>query len=290
MVKKGQGEMSVTLDAEREAVDPAKDHHAADPGRDVVSSVAKAVRLLRALAAIDGEDAGISELALRTGLPKSTTHRVLAELIQEDLAARNGKRYRLGRGWFALQSALSSSEYGRLTEAARRPLADLFETRRACVHLGVLLGSEVLYLEKLTAPGGTRVPTRVGGKMPATCTALGKAMLAHSDMATIRSVLSARPAMRSARSIVVPQLLFDQFTGIRKSGFAYDLEESQPGVFCVAAPVIVSSEVVAAVSLTRMDSDKTLSTDATYVRRAAQKIADALCPLSEWADRPHVTS
>jgi DNA-binding IclR family transcriptional regulator len=259
--------------------------HQLDVEKGVVSSVAKAVRLLKALATF-GEDAGISELALSTGLPKSTTHRVLAELIQEDLAARHGNRYRLGRGWFALQSALSSSEYGRLIDAAKRPMAELFEARRASVHLGVLDGNDVLYLEKLTAPGGTRVPTRVGGRMPATCTALGKALLAHSDVARVRSVLASGPAMRSARSIVVPRLLFDQFTEIRRCGLAYDLEESQAGVFCIAVPVLVSSEVVAAISLTRLDSEKSLSADVSYVRHAAQKIADSLCPLAEWAHSP----
>jgi DNA-binding IclR family transcriptional regulator len=261
------------------AVDRAVPYDEVDGTGDVLSSVAKAARILRALATAKGGDGGVSELALTTGLPKSTTHRVLAELIHEDLVARQGSRYRLGRGWFSLQSALSSSECGRLVDAARKPLADLFETRRASVHLGVLDGDDVLYLEKLTGRGGTRVPTRVGGRMPATCTALGKALLAYSDVARIRSVLSKRLPVRSGRSIVVPQLLLDQLAEIRRCGLAHDLEESQAGVFCVAVPVLLQSEAVAAVSLTRLDSDDALSVDASHVRRAARQIADSLQPM-----------
>jgi DNA-binding IclR family transcriptional regulator len=265
------------------SVDPTEHEDLA--AHDRVSSVGKAVRLLRGLASADGDDAGISELAMNTGLPKSTTHRVLAELMQEELVARSGKRYRLGPGWFSLQSALSSSEYGHLTDAARRPLAELFESRRSCVHFGVLDGGDVLYLEKLTAQGGTRVATGVGGRRPATCTALGKAMLAHSADAGIISSALANPTRQSARSITVPHLLLGQLGEIRRRGIALDLEECQPGVFCVAAPVMIGAKVVAAVSLTRLDSDDQLASDAPFVRRAAQQITDLLRPLPKWRAR-----
>ena len=240
------------------------------------SSIAKAARILRALArALHGE-AGVTELAVASGLPKSTVHRVLAELIQEDMVAHAGSRYRLGPGWYALQLTRNTSDWGDLIEMARAPMEEAFESSGASVHLAVLESGEVLYLEKLTARGGTRVPTRVGGRMPATCTALGKALLAYSDTSVVRSVLSKHLPRASARSIVVPRLLLDQLAEIRAQGYSYDFEESQAGLFCVAAPVIRDGRSVAAISLARIGSSAHMASDRNHACRAARRIADAL--------------
>jgi DNA-binding IclR family transcriptional regulator len=240
------------------------------------SSIAKAARLLRALALAQGGEAGVTELALASGgMPKSTVHRVLAELSQEGMVAHCGSRYRLGTGWHALQLTNNASEWSDLLYAARYPLEEAFEATGASVHLAVLESSEVLYLEKLTGRGGTRVPTRVGARMPATCTALGKALLAHSDTAVIRSVLSQKLPRQSVRSIVLPRLLLDQLVEIRTQGVAYDYEEAQSGMFCVAAPVLRAGRSVAAVSLTRLGSAQ-MATDRGYAMRAARRITEVL--------------
>ena len=247
------------------------------------SSIAKAARLLRALARAEGGEAGVTELALASGLPKSTVHRVLFELIQEDMVARFGSRsrYRLGAGWHALQVTRHASDWGGLLDAARGPLEQAFEASGASVHLAVLESSEVLCLEKLTGRGGTRVPTRVGSRMPATCTALGKALLAHSEVPIVRSVLSKALPRCSARSIVVPRVLLNQLAEVRKHGVAYAFEELQPGLFCVAAPVIMEGRPVAAVSLTRVSLTRVglrsyMVSDREHAARAAHEIAFAL--------------
>lgn len=241
-----------------------------------LSSIAKAARVLRALAAAGDGDAGVTELAGRALLPKSTTHRVLSELIGAGLVGRSGQRYRLGPGWFELQSALSSSEWLQLVDQAKRPLAALFERTGATVHFGVLDGEKVMYLEKLTAKGGTSVSTRVGAHKPVTCTALGKALLAFADPDLVRSVLAKPLPIASRTSIGVPALLARQLAAIRKAGLAYDVEESQPGVHCVAAPVFRNGAAVAAVSVTRVGSRVLPPTDEENVRRAARQIADWL--------------
>jgi DNA-binding IclR family transcriptional regulator len=244
-----------------------------------VSSIAKAARVLRALARAEDGEAGVTDLAVLADLPKSTTHRVLAELIGEGFVCRSGQRYRLGTGWFALlQSALNSSEWLRLVEQARRPLASLFERTGATVHFGVLDGDEVLYLEKLTARGGTAVPTRVGSHMPATCTAVGKALLAYSSREVQLRVLSKPLPRISPRSIALPRLIAGQLDEIRATGLARDLEESQPGVFCLAAPIFRQGVVVAAVSVTRVGSAGFVRSDENEVRLAAKRIEEWLTP------------
>ncbi|UIX29159.1 IclR family transcriptional regulator [Streptomyces sp. GQFP] len=242
-----------------------------------VSSIAKAARVLRALATAGVGELGVTRIALSAELPKSTTHRVLAELIGEGLVAHSGSRYRLGPGWFALQEALSSSEWLQMVERARIPLAELFERTKATVHLGVLDGDRVLYLEKLTASGGTSVPTRVGAHMPASCTAVGKVLLAHSPPDVVRALAAKPLPVLARRSIVTPRLLLAQLEEIRKSGVAYDMEESQAGVFCVAAPVFRAGRAVAAVSVTRVGSRGLTAPDPAEARSAAKQI-------SRWID------
>jgi DNA-binding IclR family transcriptional regulator len=251
---------------------PVDDHGTAN-----LSSIAKAARVLRALALAGDGDAGVTTLASLACLPKSTAHRVLSELVCEGLVSHTEQqRYRLGRGWFELQSALSRSEWVRLADQARRPLAALFERTGATVHFGVLEGDMVLYLEKLTAKGGTAVPTRVGSHLPATCTALGKALLAHADPASVHSILSKPLPVTSRRSVTQPHLLQRQLAEVRTTGTAYDAEESQPGVFCVAAPVFQGRQVVAAVSVTRVNALGLAPGDPAEVRQAARKIAEWL--------------
>ncbi|AIJ21277.1 IclR family transcriptional regulator [Amycolatopsis methanolica] len=239
-----------------------------------LSSIAKAARVLRALALSDEGDAGVSNLAAFAELPKSTTHRVLVELIREGLVARNQQqKYRLGKSWFELQAALSCSEWVRLVEQAKAPLASLFERTGATVHFGVLSDEKIMYLEKLTARGGTSVPTRVGAQMPATCTALGKALLAYSDREVIQSVLSKPLPVVSGRSVAQPRLLLSQLVQARKTGLSFDVEECQLGVFCVATPVFRNGRAVAAVSLTRVGSGGLTAADPVEVRRAAGEIS-----------------
>lgn len=236
-----------------------------------VSSIAKVARVLRALATTDGRNTGVTQIAVASALPKSTAHRILSELIHEGLVAHSGSKYQLGPGWFLLQGALSSSQWMWLVDRAQRPLASLFERTRATVHLAVLHNGQVLYLEKLTASGGTVVPTRVGARMPATCTAVGKVLLAH-DADALERVL-ARPLPVSARgSITAPGLLHRQLDKIRRDGLAFEHEESQAGVHCVAAPIFHDGGVVAAVSVTRVGGHGLEPNDAHAARRAASEI------------------
>ena len=73
--------------------------------------------------------------------------------------------------------------------------------------------------------------------MPAHCTAVGKAMFAHAPMALTRSIVDSGLRRRSPRTILAPNLFLGQLEGVRRRGFARDVEESAVGISCVAAPV-----------------------------------------------------
>jgi DNA-binding IclR family transcriptional regulator len=197
----------------------------------------------------DDVELSLAELVRRTGLPKSTALRLLTELAEWDLVERTPGGFRLGMRLFELGS-LVPRQRG-LREAAAPFLADLFEATHETVHLAILDGTEVMYVQKLDSRSGPKVPSRVGGRLPAHCTGVGKALLAFSPPATLDAVLATGLDRRAPRTVVAPGLLRQELAEIRRRGVALEHEESTVGITCVAAPVLDSGDVaVAAVSIT----------------------------------------
>jgi IclR family acetate operon transcriptional repressor len=224
---------------------------AAQPvAESVQSSASKTLALLEALARIESSTFGVTEVAADIGVPKSTAHRLLKTLEEHGFVARVGSRYRVGGRLFELSEAARWSEYGELRDAAYRPLAWLFERSDAvAVHLAVLSGRDVVYLDKITRPAGTLLPSRIGGRFPATCTALGKAILAFSDKAVVEDVLN-RPLPRATPySVAARRRLLEQLNQTRSTGFSVEREEACHGTICIAAPILHDGEAIAAVSL-----------------------------------------
>ena len=183
----------------------------------------------------DREAMTVSELARRTALPKTTTHRLAGELIRLGLLERADGELRLGLKLFELGQLVPQQRS--LRDAARPVMADLREATRHSVNLGILEGADVVYVDILAGPDSPRLPTRVGGRWPAHATALGKAILAFSDPASVEAVLDAGLSRVSERTIASPELLRQELDRVRESGLAYDFEESRPGLVCVASPV-----------------------------------------------------
>lgn len=219
-------------------------------GGVVQSSASKTLAVLEVLSRSREATVGVTEVAAEVGVPKSTAHRLLKTLEQHGFVGRLGARYRVGGSLFELAEAALWSEYGDLRHVAPAPLNWLFERSDAiAVHLAVLSGPSVLYLDKVTRPAGTRLPSRVGSRFPATCTALGKAMLAFGPAGSVQRVLD-RPMTRATPHSVVHRRQFvDQLRAAVEVGYAVEREESCPGALCVAAPVVREGRAVAAVSL-----------------------------------------
>jgi DNA-binding IclR family transcriptional regulator len=205
--------------------------------RDGLSSVSKALTLLEVMSRADRHAVGVSDLAAAAELPKSTTHRLLKELEARGFVGRLGPKYVMGDRFIQLGEAVWRFEYERTRRAAMPTLSWLFERTGATVHLGTLVGAKVLYLEKITGRGGCAIPSRVGARIPASCTALGKAMLAASPDSSVRPVLRAAIPRRTSLSIGDGGALERELDRVRESGIAYDREEAKPGVFCVGAAV-----------------------------------------------------
>jgi IclR family acetate operon transcriptional repressor len=246
------------------------------------SSASKTLALLEALAHVQGGSFGVTEIAQDIGVPKSTAHRLLKTLEEHGFVARLGSRYRVGGRFFELSEAARWSEHGELRDLAYRPLAWLFERSNAvAVHLAVLSGRDVVYLDKICRPAGTRLPSRVGGRFPATCTGLGKAILAFSERVVVDQVLDQPFVRATPYSIAVRRQFVDHLGQTRSTGFAIEREEACHGTVCVAAPILRDGHAIAALSLSvpTIDVSRFTQTRITSHGRLAAEAAAAVARL-----------
>lgn len=189
----------------------------------------------------------LAQIVRRTGLPRSSAHRMLDRLVQLRWLRRQGRDYELGMRLVELGSLAVHQD--RLHRAALPLLHELHRVTGHAVHLAILDGTDVVYLEKIGGRLSAAIPTRVGGRQPAHCTAVGKAMLAYADAAQLAAVDTVLATRKTKYSLSTATQLRTELDRVRAHGIAYEREESLPGFACVAAPIGNIGEAVAAVSV-----------------------------------------
>ncbi|NYV78835.1 IclR family transcriptional regulator, partial [Streptomyces sp. UH6] len=200
------------------------------------TAVDKALHLMMTLAET-GESIGVSGLARRTGLSKSTAFRLLGILERNAVVEKVGSAYRLGTQLYDLGTrGVYGSSIG-LRERLVPHLAELYESTHETVHLAVLHGTEVVYANKLYGHRPTPCPSRIGSRLPASVTAVGKVLLAF-DPEAAEAVIEGGLHPATAHSITDPVAFRAHLARIRAAGVAEDHEESTPGLSCVAVPVL----------------------------------------------------
>lgn len=186
----------------------------------------------------------LAQIVRRTGLPRSSAHRMLERLVQLRWLRRSGRDYELGMRLVELGSLAVHQD--RLHRAATPLLHELHRATGLVVHLAVLEGSDVVYMDKVGDRMTAAIPTRVGGRQPAHCTAVGKAMLAYAANPDIQVDILPR---KTKYSISTHAQLTAEIAKVHAHGVAFDREESLSGFGCVAAPIGGPGEAVAAVSV-----------------------------------------
>lgn len=218
-------------------------------GRDDRAAVEKAISLLSSFANRATTGVGVSELARRAELSKSTAYRLLGMLERSGVVERVGTDYRLGQRLIDLGIQARSEEADRLREALTPFLADVYELTHETVHLASPEGVDVMYLAKLYGHHPVPSPSRVGARVPAHCTAVGKAMLAY-DAALSEKALTAPLRALTASSLIDPVRLRAELAIVRQGGVAFDRQEAWVGLTCVAVPIFgPGGKPVAALSI-----------------------------------------
>ncbi|MER7396884.1 IclR family transcriptional regulator [Streptomyces sp. NPDC000151] len=216
----------------------------------------------------------LTDVVRRCGLPRSSVHRILDQLVQLGWLERDGRDYRLGMRM--LELGATAAHHNRLRRAALPHLHALHERTGHVVHLAVLDGPEVVYLERLGGGADASVPSRIGGRQPAYCTATGKAVLAFSDEALVAEVLRAGLRPRTAYTLTRPRPFRAELARVRERGVAFDREEGFRGVSCVAAPLRGAGRAIAAVSVCGNGLHRELERLAPTVQGTARAVWSAL--------------
>jgi DNA-binding IclR family transcriptional regulator len=220
-----------------------------DSVRDDRAAVDKAFSLLTAFGDEASTGVGVSELARRTGLSKSTAYRVLGMLERNAMVERIGTNYRLGSRLHELGLAVYPPGHEQVRHQLMPFVTELFEATHQTVHLAMLHGTDVVYLAKLYGHRNAVAPSRIGGRLPAHCTAVGKVLLAY-DPAAVERFTNIPLTALTARSITDRNELARALDRVRREGVATEREESRPGLGCVAAPVFGRSGLpIAALSV-----------------------------------------
>ncbi|WP_308820097.1 IclR family transcriptional regulator [Pseudonocardia alni] len=238
------------------------------------SVVGRAFALLSAFGQGD-RTLSFAELSRRTGIGKATAHRLLHQMAEWNVVEVSADGVRIGMGLFEL--GLLASRPFDLREAATPFLADLYRATGETVHLAVAEGLDVVYVQKLEGRNGPSMSSRVGGRMPAYCTGVGKALLAHAPDERVHAVLRQDLPRRTPRTVVARGLLERELGRVRETGIAVEYEESMMGISCVASPITAGGgHVVAAVSITGRANRIDIPRLAPAVRTTALGISRSL--------------
>ncbi|GAB3499759.1 IclR family transcriptional regulator [Amycolatopsis cihanbeyliensis] len=234
----------------------------------------RALRLLDAFGPADTE-LSLAELAERSGLPKPTALRMLGELVSWGALDRVDSGYQLGMKLFRLGQQVSRTRT--LCDTGRPYLTDLYEATHENVHLAISDDLSTLFVDKVSGRSSVRIISRVGGRLPAYCTATGKVFLANSGRERFVRTVECGLTRYTPRTIVLPGLLRRELDRTGERGYGVNYEEAEVGVSAVAAPVYgPDGAVVAAISITGRASAVTAERLAPAVLTAARGFSRVL--------------
>ncbi len=235
------------------------------------NTLVKGLKLLELLSARDGA-VGVSELALEMGIGRSNVHRLLQALVEMGYAVNEGGRgsYRTSlKVWELGAQALHRLDF---REAAAPAMRWLLAQTNETVHLSVLSGEEVVYIDKLDSPEPVRAYSVMGGRAPAYCVATGKVMLAWRDSSTTDLLTVRKLQGFTPTTVGDTAQLASELARVRQQGYAVNRGEWRASVWGLAAPVqLASGRVVAAMGI----SGPATRIRARGVRRLAALVVDA---------------
>jgi DNA-binding IclR family transcriptional regulator len=197
----------------------------------------------------------LSEIARRTGLPLTTTHRLLAELCGAGALEREGDgSYRVGLRLWEIASLAPRGVP--LREAALPFLEDLYEVTHENVQLGVREGRDVVYIERIAGRRAVGVLTRVGGRFPLHASGIGLVLLAHAPERVQREVLDGSLERFTDHTVTDPARLKRILAQVRRDGVAISDRQVTDDAMSVAAPITdPRGDVIAALSIVAKAGD-----------------------------------
>jgi len=247
----------------------------------ILSSVKRTFQVLDVFTPSQSE-LSLTEISGKLGSDKSSTSRILMTLASAGFLERNpmNRKYRLGWKLVDLGNRVLSRDND-IRECASPFLEELAQRITEIVHLSILDGNQIVYVEKKGEGQTLTVATKIGGRSPAHSSAMGKVLLSGLSKNELLERLGAGPLIRFTPNTIteIPKLQ-KHLEEVRNQGFAIDNEESFLGIKCVAAPIKnANGKIIAAVSASvptqRMGRER-LKEIRTHVLQTAHRISQKM--------------
>lgn len=223
-------------------------------------TVGKALDVLDQIAAF-GRPVRFTELLEASPYPKATLYRFVQTLTSQGMLSHDPERQTYGLGVRLVRLAHAAWEQSSLAPIARDHVDRLAKKAGETVHLAQLDNAHVLYVDKRLPDKPIEMYAQAGRVGPAYCTGVGKAMLAWLDDETLDRIIPQQSFHRFTPTTVIGETAFRaELAAIRTRGFALDNEEHEPGIICVAVPIVTGGgRVLGALSVTTSTDRKTLA-------------------------------
>ena len=216
----------------------------------MVKSVSRALDIIQ-LVSLKKDGLGVTEISKQIDINKSSVYRILSTLVQYGYIEQDKEtgRYKLGYKFLEVSSRLLESID--LRTEAKTCLQELEKETNEVIHLVVYDQGEVVYIEKLEGTETLRMHSKVGKRAPMHCTSVGKAILAHLPSSVVLDILERKGmAMHTDKTITDKDVFIKELIQVKQNGYAFDLEENEYGISCIAAPIFDHlGKVISAVSV-----------------------------------------
>lgn len=201
-------------------------------------TVGKALDVLDQVAAFE-RPVRFGELLERSPFPKATLYRFLQTLTSQGMLSYDPERQTYALGVRLVRLAHAAWTQSSLAPIARPYLDRLSAALGETVHLAQLDHAQVLYVDKRNATQPVEMYSQAGKVGPAYCTGVGKAMMAYLPENQLERVIAQQSFHGfTPTTLTTPQVLRDELEAIRDRGYAFDREEHEPGIICIAMPIL----------------------------------------------------
>lgn len=203
------------------------------------------------LLATSREGLGVTEIGQKIDLHKSTVYRLLTALLDRGYIEKDPKTstYKIGLKFIEI-SGLFLKKLELKTEALPF-MRQLAEKVGQPVHLAILEGTDVIYIEKVELVNSIRMYSQIGRRVPVYCSAIGKILLTGLTPEHFTEVLeSIKFEKLTSNTVVSKEDLIHELDGVKAKGWAVDNEEHENNIRCIAAPIFdYTGKIIAAVSV-----------------------------------------
>lgn len=228
---------------------PTPLHSVGDAFAEAPNSVLGKVALILQAFTADDDELSLSRLARRSGVPKASVHRLAQELLELGFLERSGASYRLGMRLFEIGARVPR------TRALREGLLPFMHTLHAAtrqtIHLTVMQGTEIIFVERVNSYGQAPSRSKLGGHVPLHCSATGKVFIAFGPPELFEEAVRGGLTRLTPNSAASPVRLRAQIDRVRADGYAVEYEEVMQGFSSIAVPLYGSAgSLVAGLSVT----------------------------------------